>query len=280
MDKNQTKATLILLGGIGIFVVIIILAAIFMGRSDKENFPDYEEFDIKESDVVNNSSQSYKDTRDRLQKDKYFTNEVLLNEFNSDTFTKMLNDKNFDFDNYKGASLRELIWNYIHSYELSNREYLTLLSKSEGIFCMKKRYVIDSFKELYNIDLTDQLTYLPGYFEYVSLNDNGTYCFNYDQVLSEYQNEIKVGIERIAVTGNTVVTDLYVYEYLNNGADDQELAVKNLDYYIANQNYDNAKKVVEQYLFGNVTHKQIKLKINSRGKFFKYQILSVKILNN
>lgn len=277
MKRNETKAMFIVLGSVAFIIAIVIFLLIVTNRDDKDNFPLYE--DLNTGDLQDPSSKTYTDARDRLQKDIYFANEALLGEYNYETFTSMVNDSNFDFDHYNGVTFRDLIWHFIHSFETSNLEYLSFISKSEGKFCMKKKYVLDGFKELYNIDISEQIQYLPGYLEYVNINDNSSYCFNYGQVLQEYQNDVKIGVERIAVSGTTVTTDVYVYEYYANDANDQIIAVQNLESYINARDFTSANSLVKNSLFGKITHKQIKLKINNRGKFFKYQLLSVKILD-
>ena len=275
MNRNQIKANLYVFGGLAIVFILIVVVLSFSNRNDEENFPQFDRFSI-EDDM---SDEQYEDTRDRLQRDVYFANEVLIGEFDSEEYMKMITDTNYDFDHYKGASFRELLWHFIHSFEINNTEYLSSLNKKESLFCMKKRYATEAFNELYGVDVSNQLQYLPGYIDYASINSSGSYCFNYGQILKEYDNEIKVGVERIAVTGNNVTTDIYVYEYKNNNSDDQILAIRNLDIYIKNKDFDSANKVVKNHLYGKVTHKQVKLKLNSRGKFFKYQILKVKILD-
>ena len=45
---------------------------------------------------------------------------------------------------------------------------------------------------------------------------------------------------------------------------------------INTKNYTESKKIVENYLNGTVKHKQIQVKKNYRGKFFKYKVLNAK----
>ena len=279
MDREQRKASYIIIGAtFGIFL-LVILYLVITNRNDSKNFPGYENIDFNESEMQDENSTTYKNARDRLQKDHYFANEMTLGEFDYKTYTEIMTDENYDISNYTGATFRDLIWHYIYAFESSNMEYMTLYSSAEEKFCLKRNYVIEGFKELYNVDISSQIDYLPGYLEYVTKNANSSYCFNFGQVLSEYDQEIKIGVERISVIGSDITTDIFVYEYYNHGADDQEDAVSRLETYLDNQAYDLANELVENELYGTVTHKQVRLKRNSSGKFFKYQILSVKILD-
>ena len=275
MSREQRRVNLLVFGGLGVILLLIILALALTSRNDEENFPQYEKFDINEKEINSN----YEDTRDRLQRDVYFANEVLIGEFDNEEYMKLVNDKNYKLADYTGASFRELLWHFIHSFEINNTEYMSSINRKESIFCLKRRYAEEAFDELYGVDVSSQLKYLSGYIDYGSINDSGSYCFNYGQILKEYDNEVKIGVERIAVVGNKITTDIYVYEYNNNKADDKIIAVKNLEAYIKNKEYDSANKIVTDYLHGKITHKQVKLKLNSKGKFFKYQILKVKILD-
>ena len=48
---------------------------------------------------------------------------------------------------------------------------------------------------------------------------------------------------------------------------------------ISAKNYIGAKNIVENKLYGTVTHKQIRFKTNKYGKYFKYKIISVNNLD-
>ena len=91
--------------------------------------------------------------------------------------------------------------------------------------------------------------------------------------------EINIAVERMAMIGTTITTDIYVYEYYTNGLENEISNINILKSYIENDNYSSASNVVTNYLNGKVTHKQLKLKVNNNGKFFKYKILSSKILD-
>ena len=50
--------------------------------------------------------------------------------------------------------------------------------------------------------------------------------------------------------------------------------------YYYNKNYYNAKITLLDELYGEYFNKTIKFKINNNGKFFKYQIISIKTIDN
>lgn len=47
-----------------------------------------------------------------------------------------------------------------------------------------------------------------------------------------------------------------------------------------NKKYYDAKNILMQELYGNYMSKNIRFKINNDGKFFKYQIISIKTIDN
>ena len=55
--------------------------------------------------------------------------------------------------------------------------------------------------------------------------------------------------------------------------------INNLKDAIKNKNYNLASTITKDYLGGSVTHKQLQFMINSKGKQFKYQVLTSKILD-
>lgn len=262
---KEKKATFIILAVVLLLIIIVLIPAIIIGRksSNEKNFPEFEELDVNENIVNNTGSEEYTKLRKQLEKDYYFAKESLIN--------------NFDYEKYNGSNFRELLWNFIFSYELENKETMSSINKKEGVFCLTKNNLLSAFKELYNIDITNQLDLILGYHEYVYMS-NGNYCFIYQNISNEYDNEIKVAVERMAMMANEITTDIYVYEYYTNYTEEEKSNINILNSYISNTDYESAKNVVLNYLKGKVTHKQLKLKVNNYGKYFKYKILSSKIL--
>ncbi len=262
---EEKRANFIILGILTIILLIVIIPLIIINNREenKKNFPEYKDIDISEKDVKDPNSESYKEIRKELESDYYFSKEALITDYDS--------------EKYNGSNIQNMLWNFIFSYELENTKYMASNNKKEGTFCLSKNNTIEAFKELYDVDIKNELNILLGYYEYVYKKGND-YCFIYKNVANDYDNEITIAVERMAMIGTTVTTDIYVYEYYTNGLENEISNVNILKRYIENNNYSSASNVVTNYLNGKVTHKQLKLKVNNKGKFFKYKILSSKIL--
>ena len=59
-----------------------------------------------------------------------------------------------------------------------------------------------------------------------------------------------------------------------------EITYSTLDGILKNKKYYDAKNILMQELYGNYMSKNIRFKINNGGKFFKYQIISIKTIDN
>ena len=105
-----------------------------------------------------------------------------------------------------------MVWHYIFAFELKNKKYLSSVDYNQGLFCLRSRYLIDSFEELYGVKISKDVDYLDGYYEYVQ-SKNNSYCFNFGNVARDYNNEIKVLVDGISVKDNIITANLYVFEY-------------------------------------------------------------------
>jgi hypothetical protein len=171
-----------------------------------------------------------------------------------------------------------MVWNYIFAYELNNKKYLSNVDAGEGTFCMRSRYVIDSFEELYGVKITKDIDYLDGYYEYVKSRKN-LYCFNYGNVARDYSNDIRVLVEELSEEKNVITANIYLYEYYTTDTELEISLVNELEKAIKKSNSIKANEIVKEQLNGKVTHKQLQFKINNSGDFFKYQILNSKNLS-
>ena len=258
---QEQKATLMILAIVLVFILLITIPVLLNNneKEDKEDFPSYTKIDIKSDGT---SLNNYDEVKNKLENDYNFKKEVLINDY--------------DYENYTSIDIQNLLWNYIFSYELNNTKYLSSISDTK--FCLREQYVIDSFNELYNIDISNDLNLLPGYYKYVT-KDKRKYCFNYQNVSKEYNNDTKLGIDSINVNDDIVTINVYLYEYYIMNTASELSNVSELERYISMSDFNNASKVVTDYLSGKVTHKQLKFKINNSAKFYKYQILSSKKLD-
>lgn len=264
IDKSKLKAGLIVAGVAILFIILVyILASASSNKEDKTNFPDYDNLNISEKDVSDKSSPTYAEIKDRLETDYLFGKEALIS--------------NYNYKFYSGASLQQMVWNYIFAFELNNKKYLSSIDYSTGNFCMRSKYVIDSFEELYGVKISENIDLLDGYYEYVKSRGNN-YCFNFGNVARDYNNEIKIMVDAISVKEGIVTTNLYLFEYYITDTPKELQAIDELNISIKNSNAPSAINIVQGVLNGKTTHKQIQFKINNSGKFFKYQILNSKNL--
>lgn len=267
MIKNLEEkiVTLKILGiAFGILAVIIIpLLIINNKKQNKENFPSYEEIDISQS--IFNKDDNYDNIRDQLENDYYFAKTALM-------FTE------YDYKKYNSGMLQDMVWHYMFNYELVNDDYFTSFSKKSATGCLNKSSVVNGFEELYNVDITDDIDYIKGYYKYVYQKGN-EYCFYFQNVNDSYDNDILVAVDRMSIMGTTITTDVYVYEFYTSGLTSEENSKQKVKNAITNKNYNEASNIVTNELYGQVTHKQLQFQINKKGKFFKYKILKSILLN-
>ncbi len=266
MHFKDSKITFIILGTVFGLLMLITIPIIISSNNklDEESFPEYKKIEITEESVKDVSSESYKEIKEQLENDTYFAREAMISNYNSTTYTS--------------ADLEKMLWNFIFSYSLKNRKYMSSFDENSGTFCMRTKYVIDAFKELFNANITTDIDYLSGYDGYVYVRGK-KYCFDYEHVAKDYNNDILVGIDGISVRDNVVTTNLYLYEYYTTFAPDELSYITALKNSIYNSNYNNANNIVINNLNGKVTHKQLQFKILNNGKHFKYQILVSKMLD-
>lgn len=257
--KASLKIVIFFLLLISIIIIPVVVNNIKI--QNKENFPKYNDIDITENKLSNTND--YNNIRHQLEKDQYFAKASTMMEFSS--------------EKYSSAILRELLWHFIFNYEVSNDDHFFYTDSKRGVYCLSEKNLIKGFNELYNIDITDDLYLLLGYYQYTFTKSKG-YCLYFNHVAEEYDNDIRVAVERIAMYGTTLTADVYVYEYFNSYSEKDKMCVKNLETCINNKDYSTASDIVKLNLKGTVTHKQLKFKMNSSGKFFKYKILSSKKL--
>ena len=261
---EELKATGVILLFITLIIAIFVIPFVLFqsGKQNDENFPEYQNINIDKSELDDTSY--YDSVRNQLESDYYFTKLALMPDYNSERYTSQNLDK--------------LIWNMIFNFELKNDEHFSFTDKEKNIYCLRKRDFIKAFKELYNVDIEDDMYLLKGYYKYVYEKKQG-YCMDFGNVSKDYVNDIKIGVERLAVIGTTITTDIKVYEYYTPDMTSSNTYVYQLENAIRNKNYTEAKDIVENKLHGKVSTKQMKFKMNKRGKYFKYTILSVNKLD-
>ena len=263
MFSSETKAKAFLL-----IIVIVISLAIFVpliisynNEENKVNFPYYEKINIKDVNFSDKNSESYLKFKTRLENDYLFKKESLV--------------EDFDSEKYNAMNIKKLLWNYIFAFEINNKGNTSRIDSSSGSFCLSRKGVLSSFKEFYNVDISNEYSLLPGYHEYVIKNGN-KYCFNYRNVSNENNNQILLGIRDIFEKSGIITAKVYVYEFYSNETDEQNELINKLKDYISYSSYESANQIVENDLNGSVSKKELRFRINNAAKYFKFQILSSK----
>lgn len=265
MDRTKIKAIFIIFGiSVFVFLTLVLIFSGFDTKEDKVNFPEYSNLKVKEKDIEDVSSESYKAIKERLENDYYFNKTALIS--------------NYDYKTYTSINLKQMLWNYIFAFELNNKKYLSSIDYNTGEFCMRSRYVINSFEELYGVKISKDIDYFNGYYEYVK-SKNNKYCFNFANVAKDYNNEIKILIDGISVKDNVITANLYLFEYYVSDTEKELKNVEELKSLIKSTNVNDAINIVKNKLNGKSTHKQLQFVINNGGKFFKYQVLNSKLLD-
>ena len=108
---------------------------------------------------------------------------------------------------------------------------------------------------------------IPGYYKYV-YKSNKNYCFYYNEVINN-NIDTAIGVEKLSMNDNVITADIYLY--VHNSGENSSLKA-----YIKQKDYVSANNYVKETLKGKVFHKQLKFKLNKNGKYFKYQLLSIK----
>lgn len=260
-NSAEKKATLTILIAVAVILTIVIVPlVIYNNKEEREKlFPRYDEIDITEDKL--NDSQEYINIKERLESDHYFSKFALM--------------KEYDSKNYSSKYLKSMLWDFIFNYERSNNKYLSFSDTENAVYCFKEKILVSAFKELYDVDISKDLSYLPGYYEYVYTGTDG-YCLNFGTVDRDYENDISVAVERLTMIGTTITADIYVYEYYNNYPNNPD--VERLEEAIKNKDYSNASLIASDTLHGKVTHKQLQFKTISNGNYFKYKLLLSKEL--
>ena len=227
-----------------------------------ENFPEHQNIKINQSKLED--EYEYDNIRNKLENDYYFNKLAIMMEYDSEHYTSSILDK--------------MVWHMIFNLEKENTGVYSKIDKPNQIYCLNKKKFIDAFEELYDVNIKEDEYLLKGYYQYVY--DKGTnYCLDFGNVAKDYDNDVKIAVERVGMIGTTITTDIYVYEYYAANQSLSNTNINDLKNAIETKNYIGAKNIVENKLYGTVSHKQIRFKTNKYGKYFKYKIISVNSLD-
>lgn len=265
--EEEKKATMVILGTIVILLIIIIVPLAFLNKkSDKDNtkFPGYEYIDITQKKLVDKNS--YNEIKTSLEGNTLFKRTSLIDDYN--------------YEGYNRFNIEGMIKGYILAYEPANKKYYIYSDTDEEKYCIGKNNVISGFKELYNTDISKRIDDFLAYSKYMTSGED-TYCFSFRTISNEYNNDIKLNITALSMSDDDVVTaKLYVYTYYTMGTEEEKEKVKRLEDSIKNNSNSLSNSIVYNELNGRVVQKELNFKVLKSGKFFKYQVLSIKTLNN
>lgn len=254
-DAKATLKIILFFVLLGIAIIVPFVAFQDLNYSD-EDFPEFQNINISKNDLEDEFE--YDKIRTQLENDYYFAKLTTMIEYDSENFSPI--------------NLEKLVWHLIFNYEIENTKNFNYIDKDNQVYCLSENKFKEAFKELYNIDISDYTYLLKGYYKYVYERSNG-YCLDFGNVSKDYDNDIKISIERMAYVGSVLTADIYVYEYYT--PDSKSQSVKELENAISTKNYTGAQNIVKNKLYGKTTHKTIRFKINKKGKHFKYTIVSV-----
>ncbi|MBR2138881.1 MAG: hypothetical protein IJ966_06300 [Bacilli bacterium] len=261
---SNKKGFIVIVGGLLALVLVIVIPAVIISNNEKdytnkEQFPGFTDLDLEEEF---DDEEQYEYVLDQLGKDPYFVRTVLFDDF--------------DYIYFSTVDIKNMVRAFVYNYENRNSKYFSYTKSENNVGCLQKKYVVQGFYELFSVDMTPHLEFMTQFFEHV-YESKGRYCFYFDSVVNE--NEIKVGVEKLSVMGDEVSTDIYVYEYYSNGFDEEKQIVSRLEAAIDNKQYEEARRITEKELNGNVYKKEMKVRIQRNAKFFKYQVLYSKKLD-
>lgn len=267
MKLDDKKPLLIILGSALLLMLIIIIPLIITGEkfSDdaKKDFPTFDNVKVNKKTFSDN--ESYEKLKDKLVGDYLFEKIVSINDYDSNSVLR--------------KDLSNLVENYMVNYELSNTKYLAIVNKEKQFVCMTEKNLVTSFNELYNMDITPYLKTLSYYHKYFFKKTN--YCMYYNLALNYNARSRKIYINKLEYNddNNIITADVYIYSYVSTGEYETDNQ-KALRIAFENKNFSRTKELIKDEIEGKCERKTVKFKINNDGKFFKYQIISIKTLDN
>ena len=263
MNKSSKKSFYIILGTALVIMLAIIIPLILTGEKVESNrakyFPTYT--DIKVNSRTFTDEEKYEDLRKKLSEDFLFERLITVGDYDSSYMTKK------DLDN--------LIENYMINFELSNTRYLTKFSKEKQYICMTESNLKESYVELYNTDISKYLDDMMYRFKYMFRKQN--YCMYYTKALdfTMYGRMFYINKMDCDKENEIITADIYLYTYpITTEAETSAQATARTA--MNNKEFDRAKKLIVEDSDGKYERKTIRFKINNNGKFFKYQIISIK----
>ncbi len=281
MSKIKSSLTTILF--IAMLLGAFIVPAIILSekKEEKESFPEAQKIKINKR-IVDDSTTNAR-TRKTLETDPYFIKFAMSPNYNYSGIRKEVDpETGLQYSYIEDGYLKNMIVNFVFNYQLSNTSHFTSISYNTGYFCMSALDVKIAMEELYytTIGLNDFIEYIPGYIDFVTTSGSSI-CFNFDKVSKMNDNDVLLGIKSISISDQKNITaDVYIYKFYSSDTSAEKSLKQTAKKYIDSNNYSGAEDVVVNKLGGSVEHRKIVFKINSRKKYFEYQLLYSGKLNN
>lgn len=185
-------------------------------------------------------------------------------------FIKFTNLDNYS-DEISMDNLPELLQYYKENITKNkSKEFIDY--RNEYGFCINKKDFIDSFKELFNKDISSLYSDLEE-IDFVYLKKD-TICFNDNEKVDD--NFEFVIIKNVTIQNKSnIVLSLYRYSVNIEKQEEETLLKDNINNAIKNNNIDEFNNEITNNYYGKIEEKEIKFKELSRGKYFKYQLVSI-----
>lgn len=203
-----------------------------------------------------NIASNQEEIKEKLVYDSYFIRFTNLNNYSDE----------IDMNN-----IQELLQYYKENITKNkSKEFIDY--RNEYGFCINKRDFIDSFKELFNKDISSLYSDLESV-DFVYLKKN-TICFNdKEKVDDDFEFVI---VKSVSIQDrNNIVLNLYRYNVDIDEQDDENILKNKINNVIKNNKIEEFNNDFIDIYSGEIEEKEIKFKELNRGKYFKYQLVSI-----
>ena len=184
--RNNKALLIVLSGAIIIMLLIIVPFMIFGEKNEKAKdkyFPNYTKIKVdKKTFTDEEKKQNLEKT---MSQDNMFQKIVMIDDYDSNNMTR--------------KDLENIIVNYAKIFEKSNTKYLSKYDYKYA--CMKEKYFVESYDELYNIDISSYLKDMTYYYKNIfKKKKKDSIKDNIIEVKEEIQNELPNVIESVTET--------------------------------------------------------------------------------
>lgn len=223
---------------------------------------------------INSSGDNYKNLN--LSKQKNINKMEIKNHLMNDPhFIKILNIEEYDGD--IKSNLTMLIKNMLSiidytQLEETNENEKHLLNDGYADYKLSLDKFYLAFNELYNYDIENiSFSNYPELSNFMLILKNEVIFTTEDLIPND--NLILLGIKKLEENKKIITGDIFVYELYTNDIDVENKVIDTLTKNIKNNVYED-QELFEEYNIKS-TKKRILFKEIPKGKYFKYQLLSI-----